>query len=177
VYACLSAHGASSEEIIEAQTYFQGICAAYIPGNPCLVTGASTFSVTSTQTIAIPVTTVEVFTTVVVPCTEATGVSAGSVIPSSSITTVISTSIVVPKVVFETITGLSTASAALVVETATTVVAGTIVSVAPAATATSKSNGTVTASSKPATFTGAGAQNSMAFSTFGFALLFAVFAL
>jgi hypothetical protein len=97
VFACLSAHGASDSEISAAQIYFQGICAEYVPQNLALFTAAS--SLTATATVAGPVTTINVYTTVIVPGTQSNG-------PAST-TTTISSAVTVPQVVLTAVTGTS----------------------------------------------------------------------
>jgi hypothetical protein len=173
----LSAYGASDSEISIAQTYFQGICANYIPSNPAIVTCASSVTATVTQT-AIPVTTVQVYTTLVVPCTETTGVSAGFTIPSSYTTTMISTQVVVPQVVFATYTtGTSTGAAVLVTGAptignagvATGTVAGTTVSMTGASNGTAKATATPTQQT-----TNAAGKNGIAFGAVFASMFFAV---
>ncbi|KAI0188500.1 adhesin protein Mad1 [Xylaria flabelliformis] len=104
VFACLYAHGESDEVVSEAVSYFQGICAPFVPSNPGIVTGAETITsvltVTPTPAPSATYTTIQVIATTVVPCTD----SVGDVIPSSSSTVVISTSMTVPQVIFTTFT-------------------------------------------------------------------------
>ncbi|KAI8946535.1 hypothetical protein F4801DRAFT_593310 [Xylaria longipes] len=104
VFACLYAHGESDEVISEAVSYFQGICAPFVPSNPGIATGAETITtvltVTPTPAPSASYTTIQVVATTVVPCTD----SVGEVIPSSSSTVVISTAMTVPQVIFTTIT-------------------------------------------------------------------------
>jgi len=173
----LSAYGASDSEISIAQTYFQGICANYIPSNPAIVTCASSVSATVSQT-AIPVTTVQVYTTVAVPCTESTGVSAGFTIPSSYITTTISTQVVVPQVVFTTYaTGSSTGAAVLVTGAPTIgnagVATGTAAGATVALTGSSNSSAKATASPTQQTTNAAG-KNGIAFGAVFASIFFAV---
>ncbi|KAH8816832.1 adhesin protein Mad1 [Xylogone sp. PMI_703] len=96
IFDCLSAHGADADEVAAAQSYFQGICAAHVSGNPAIVTAASTVSANGGTPTNVPVTTVEVYTTIVVPCTETNG-------PAFTTTTV-STALTVPQVQFSTVT-------------------------------------------------------------------------
>jgi hypothetical protein len=179
VFSCLSAYGASDTEISLAQTYFQGICAPYIPSNPAIVTCASSVIATVSQT-AVPVTTITVQTTVTVPCTETTGVSSGYIIPSSYTTTTISTVVTVPQVVFTTVGGTSSADAVLVTGAPTLGNAGVALSTAtPAQTtygASGISNSTIQASSTPTqqTTSSAGKNNiaiGASFATLFFAVL------
>ena len=173
VFSCLSAYGASDTEISVAQTYFQGICAPYIPSNPAIVTCASSVTATVTQT-TYPVTTIDVVQTVTVPCTETTGVSSGYPIASSSTTTFLSTQVVVPQVVFTTVG--SSSGAALVTGVATIGNAGvaqatTASTFAVYSTASSTAKST---STQPAQFTGAAGKNSIAIGATFAAVLFAV---
>jgi hypothetical protein len=190
VYQCLSAYGASDDDVAKAQQYFQGICAAHIPSNPAIVTGASPVATSSsagvTAPASVPVTTIQVLTTIVVPCTETEGPSAGSVIPSSSSTVVISTALTVPQVVFSTITAGASASggAALVPGTApASVPAGATTPAAPAQTTfasvitSGAANRTQPATTSPVPFTGAGSQLSTTFAGALVAVVFAVFAM
>ncbi|KAI1423408.1 hypothetical protein F5Y12DRAFT_757639 [Xylaria sp. FL1777] len=114
IFACLYAHGESDEVISEAVSYFQGICAPFVPSNPGIVTGAETITtvLTVTPTSIASYTTISVIATTVVPCTD----SVGEVIPSSSSTVVISTAMTVPQVVFTTLpaTGAASSSVAVV---------------------------------------------------------------
>jgi CFEM domain len=175
VFSCLSAYGASDTEISVAQVYFQGICAPYIPSNPAIVTCASSVIATVSQP-PVPVTTVQIFTTIVVPCTETTGISSGYTIPGSSTTTFLSTQVVVPQVVFTTV-GTSSGAAALVTGVPTIGNAG--VATTPAQTTfaavTSSSNGTIKASATPTQQTTSSAgKNSIAIGATFAAILFAV---
>jgi hypothetical protein len=169
VFQCLSAHGASDSEISSAQTYFQGICAEYVPQNPAIVTGAS--SLTATATIAGPVMTINIYTTIVVPCTQSNG-------PASTITT-ISSAVTVPQVVLTTVTGSSVGlvqgtQAPATTTAAAAVVATTMATVTPTQGATN-STGTTTAS--PSKFTGAASRSSVALGVVGAALAFSFFAM
>lgn len=114
IFACLYAHGESDEVISNAVSYFQGICAPFVPSNPGIVTGAETVTtaLTVTPTSIASYTTIQVIATTVVPCTDNVGV----VIPSSSSTVVISTAMTVPQVVFTTIsaTGSDSSSVAVI---------------------------------------------------------------
>ncbi|KAI0203374.1 hypothetical protein F4808DRAFT_418470 [Astrocystis sublimbata] len=104
VFTCLYAHGESDQVISDAVSYFQGICAPFVPTNPGIATGAETITsvltVTPTPAPAATYTTIEVVATTVVPCTD----EVGEVIPSSSSTVVVSTQMTVPQVIFTTIT-------------------------------------------------------------------------
>ncbi|KAI1206693.1 uncharacterized protein F4807DRAFT_437922 [Annulohypoxylon truncatum] len=114
IFNCMYAYGESDEVISEAISYFQGICAPYAGSNPGIATGAQTITSVLTATAPAPtgaVTTIQVATTVVVPCTNA----AGETIPSSSSTVTVSTSLTVPGVAFSTITsGASSTGVAVV---------------------------------------------------------------
>jgi hypothetical protein len=168
VFACLSAHGASDSEISAAQIYFQGICAEYVPQNPALVTAAS--SLTATATITGPVTTINIYTTVVVPCTQSNG-------PAST-TTTISSALIVPQVVLTTVTGTSVGlyqgTQAPLTTTAAAAIATTMATVTPTY-GVAGSTGTTTAG--PPKFTGAASRSSVAFSVVGAALAFSFFAM
>jgi hypothetical protein len=104
IFACLYAHGESDQVISEAVSYFQGICAPFVPTNPGIATGAETITSVLTVTAApIPsasLTTIDVVVTTVVPCTN----DVGETITSSSSTVTISTAMTVPQVIFTTIT-------------------------------------------------------------------------
>jgi hypothetical protein len=70
IFSCIYAHGENGNIIAEAITFFQGICGAYIPVNPCIATGARNITkiITTTGTprvISAPYTTVTYATTVV----------------------------------------------------------------------------------------------------------------
>ncbi|KAG0650300.1 hypothetical protein D0Z07_2959 [Hyphodiscus hymeniophilus] len=194
VFECLSAHGASSDEVASAQTYFQGICAAHVSSNPAIVTAASTITLSASSggvfATSVPVTTVQVLTTLTVPCTESTGVSSGSIIAGSSTTTVLSTAVTVPQVQFTTVLGATTAAAGLVpASTQASQAAGVTIGVPAAASGISAattlasigvSNATITSSLTPTSavpFTGAGSRTGMALGSIGAAVLFAVFAM
>ncbi|XXH05745.1 hypothetical protein Hte_012181 [Hypoxylon texense] len=126
IFTCLYAYGESDDVISEAISYFQGICAPYVPTNPGIATGAETITTILTATpITYPaaVTTIEVATTVVVPCTN----EAGETIPSSSSTVTISTSLTVPGVIFTTVTSGPSSTGVVVVP-------GTYSATVPAAT-------------------------------------------
>ncbi|KAI0097004.1 hypothetical protein GGR51DRAFT_486801 [Nemania sp. FL0031] len=114
IFACLYAHGESDEQISEAISYFQGICAPYVPTNPGIATGAETITtvLTVTPTSIASYTTITVIATTAVPCTD----SVGEVIPSSSSVVTISTAMTVPQVIFTTIsaTGAGSSSVAVV---------------------------------------------------------------
>ncbi|KAI1803776.1 hypothetical protein F4811DRAFT_318170 [Daldinia bambusicola] len=128
IFTCLYAHGESDEVISDAISYFQGICAPFAPSNPGIATGAETITTILTATPTAPpaaVTTIEVATTVVVPCTN----EAGETIPSSSSTVTISTSLTVPDVGFSTATNGPSSTGVVVVP-------GTYVHSAPVATPT-----------------------------------------
>ncbi|KAI0112917.1 hypothetical protein F4814DRAFT_419931 [Daldinia grandis] len=130
IFTCLYAHGESDEVISEAISYFQGICAPFVPSNPGIATGADTITVILTATPTAPpaaVTTIEVATTVVVPCTN----EAGETIPSSSSTVTISTSLTVPGIVFSTATNGPSSTGVVVVP-------GTYVATVPVATPTAE---------------------------------------
>ncbi|KAH8166053.1 hypothetical protein CIB48_g2218 [Xylaria polymorpha] len=115
VFACLYAHGESDEVISEAVSYFQGICAPFVPSNPGIATGAETITtvltVTPTSAPSATYTTIQVIATTVVPCTD----EVGEVIPSSSSTVTVSTAMTVPQVIFTTITATGAASSSVAV--------------------------------------------------------------
>ncbi|KAI0431983.1 hypothetical protein F5Y09DRAFT_171359 [Xylaria sp. FL1042] len=113
IFACLYAHGESDEVISEAVSYFQGICAPFVPSNPGIATGAETITtvLTVTPTSIASYTTISVIATTVVPCTD----SVGEVIPSSSSTVVISTAMTVPQVIFTTYPASGAASSSVAV--------------------------------------------------------------
>lgn len=169
VFECLSAHGASDSEISSAQTYFQGICAQYVPQNPAIITAASTL--TATATIAGPVVTINVYTTLVVPCTQSNG-------PAST-TTTISSAVTVPQVVLTTITGSSVGLAqGTQAPIATTAAAGVIATTMATVTPTqgvAGSTGTIAAS--PSKFTGAASRSNVAYGVIGAAFAFSFFAM
>ncbi|KAI2781342.1 hypothetical protein F4815DRAFT_467192 [Daldinia loculata] len=130
IFTCLYAYGESDEVISEAISYFQGICAPFVPSNPGIATGADTITTILTATPAAPpaaVTTIEVATTVVVPCTN----EAGETIPSSSSTVTISTSLTVPGIVFSTATNGPSSTGVVIVP-------GTYVTTVPVATPTAE---------------------------------------
>ncbi|KAI1343201.1 hypothetical protein F5Y15DRAFT_369246 [Xylariaceae sp. FL0016] len=130
VFACLAAHGESDEVVSEAISYFQGICAPFIPSNPGIATGAETYTtvLTATATAApTAVTTIMVTATTVVPCTNSEGLT----IPSSSSTVTISTTMTAPQVIFTTYPASAGAQTSDVA-----VVPGTYSYTAPLATAT-----------------------------------------
>ncbi|KAI1141059.1 hypothetical protein F5Y05DRAFT_298099 [Hypoxylon sp. FL0543] len=136
IFNCLYAYGESDEVISEAISYFQGICAPFVPSNPGIATGAETITTILTATpttIPAAVTTIEVATTVVVPCTN----EAGETIPSSSSTVTVSTSLTVPGVVFSTVTSGPSS-------TGVAVVPGTYVATAPVAAPTAPAAPTAT---------------------------------
>jgi hypothetical protein len=169
VFACLSAHGASDNEISAAQVYFQGICAEYVTQNPAIITAASTL--TATATIVGPVTTINVYTTVVVPCTYSNG-------PAST-TTTISSAVTIPQVVLTTVTGTSVGlyqgtQAPVTATAATAAIYTTMATITPTYGA-ANSTGTTTAG--PSKFTGAASRSSVAFSVVGAALVFSFFAM
>jgi hypothetical protein len=159
VFECLSAHGGSDVEISFAQSYFQGICAQYVPQNPAIVTAAPTLTATAPLTGAV--TTIQVYTTVVVPCTLSNG-------PSST-TTTISSAVTVPQVVLTTVAGTSVG---IVQGTpaAVTAYGTTLATVAP-----TQASASITASNPK--FTGAASRSSAAFSLVGAAVVFAFFAM
>ncbi|KND92584.1 hypothetical protein TOPH_02818 [Tolypocladium ophioglossoides CBS 100239] len=98
IFSCLYAHGETDDIISEAVSFFQGICAPFIPQNPVIATGAATvtaiITVTGTPRVtSVDYTTIVVATTVVEPCT-----TQGTTIPGSSTTKVISTEVTVPQI-------------------------------------------------------------------------------
>jgi hypothetical protein len=164
VFACLSAHGASDSEISAAQVYFLGICVEYVPQNPAIVTAAS--SLTATATIAGPVTTINVYTTAVVPCTQSNG-------PAST-TTTISSAVTVPQVVLTTVTGTSVGLYQGTQAPITTTAATTMATKTPTYGAAS---GTGTTTAGQPKFTGAASRSNVAFGVVGAALAFSFFAM
>ncbi|RFU25973.1 hypothetical protein B7463_g10357, partial [Scytalidium lignicola] len=141
VYDCLSAHGADADEVAAAQAYFQGICAPHVSSNPAIVTAASTVSANGGTPTNVPVTTIEVYTTLVVPCTESNG-------PTAT-TTTISTALTVPQVQFSTVTAAGAASTPAVA----LIPATTAAYVAPAAYSTPVSTAPITSLASPAPYT------------------------
>ncbi|POR36408.1 Uncharacterized protein TPAR_03395 [Tolypocladium paradoxum] len=98
IFSCLYAHGQTGDIISEAVSFFQGICAPFIPQNPVIATGAETvtaiITVTGTPRVtSVAYTTMHVTATVVEPCT-----TEGTTIPGSSTTKVISTDVTVPQI-------------------------------------------------------------------------------
>lgn len=168
IFECVNAYGTTTDIISQAQIYLQGICSPYIGTNPALVTGASSVATSGVAQTSYAVTTVLVYTTLVVPCTD----SAGSTIPSSSSTTILSTSLVVPQVVFATTTGVSTTEAVLVTGQPTSVNAGVVATQTTFAVSTS-SNATVKASTPTQQTTSAAGKNTIALGSLFAAVLFA----
>ena len=99
LFECLTAFGATDDEINAAAEFFQGICAPYVPTNPGIVTDCPDKGVVTTtqKPHTVPVTTIVVETTVTVPC-EPTGTAT----ESSFTVTTISTQVTVPQVVLTT---------------------------------------------------------------------------
>jgi hypothetical protein len=98
IFKCLYAHGESDDIIAEAVSFFQGICAPFIPQNPGIATGADEvtqiITVTGTPTVtSLPYTTVVVIETITEPA-----VSEGTTIEGSSTVKTISTEVTVPQV-------------------------------------------------------------------------------
>jgi hypothetical protein len=160
VFGCLSAHGASDAEIAAAQVYFQGICAQYVPQNPAIITAAP--PVSTPAPVAGAVTTIQVYTTVVVPCTQSNG-------PAST-TTVISSALTVPQVIFTTMPG--TSGVGLVPMTTAPAPAYAPTTMATVAPTSTISSGNSTTTSKPPNFTGAASRSGVAISVLGAALAF-----
>ncbi|KAH9895449.1 hypothetical protein F4778DRAFT_746924 [Xylariomycetidae sp. FL2044] len=135
VFTCMYAHGETDDIISEAISYFQGICAPFVPTNPGIATGADT--ITSVITVVQPttapaaVTTVVVTATQVVPCTN----EAGEEIPSSSSTVTITTTFTAPEVIFTTVPAAAGSSSEVAV------VPGTYTSAIASATATATNTG------------------------------------
>ena len=109
VIGCVTAWGADNDKIQKALSYLAGICAAYVPENPAIITACpTTFTLDmpkptgTTAEPTIPYTTVTVENVVTVPCSYTTGESSGQPIPSSSTVSKYNTAIVVPKVDFAT---------------------------------------------------------------------------
>ena len=125
VQDCVSSWTQDSSVIQAALSYLAGICAPHVSENPGIIThvpktiplipipfatptspSASGDVVTtplnsSTPTPA-PVTVISIVQTVTVPCTFATGISAGQPVPLSFTNSVLSTVVTVPKVQFAT---------------------------------------------------------------------------
>jgi hypothetical protein len=104
VFKCLYAHGSSDDVIAEAVSFFQGVCAPYIPQNPGIATGAdevtAIITVTGTPTVtSVPYTTVVVVETVTEPC-----VTDGTTIEGSSTIVTVSTEVTIPQVTIPTLT-------------------------------------------------------------------------
>ncbi|KAK6580220.1 hypothetical protein PZA11_007242 [Diplocarpon coronariae] len=183
VFGCLAAHGADDDEVGSAQTYFQGICAPHIASNPAIVTAAAPVGTPAAGPVPVPVpvTTLRIDTTLTAACVESTGVNAGSVIPSSYVTTTISTALTVPRVVFQTYSGSATVSADLVAGTPASGPAGPtgprpvewttrVPSRAPG------SNGTIPTSAPPTGFINAGVRSTAALGISSVAIMLAVLA-
>lgn len=105
VFDCLYSHGQADEIISEAVSFFQGLCAPFIPRNPEIGVGAT---ITKYLTVTAPVTRVApVYTTVVIdnsvvmPVTDDRGI----VVPNRSTTIAFATTIAVPQVGFQTESG------------------------------------------------------------------------
>jgi len=97
IMTCIYAHGETDTIISQAVVFIQGLCAAYVPVNPGIVTCASVTSyVTPTVTVTVPAvyTTITYDATTVVPCTD----DSGNEIPSSYTTLTISTQMSYPQI-------------------------------------------------------------------------------
>ena len=104
VFGCVSAWGTESDTQAAA-SYLMGICAPYIPNNPAIITACpSTVTPTASATETDRCTTVTYSSSVVVPATYSTGLSAGYSIPASSYTTQLITTVTIPQVQFTTST-------------------------------------------------------------------------
>ncbi|RDL41593.1 uncharacterized protein BP5553_01572 [Venustampulla echinocandica] len=194
VFGCLSSYGASDSEVAQAKSFFQGICAPYIPSNPAIVTGAPTGPAVPTTAgtaageaptapPAIPQTTMTVVTTIQVPYTITEGESSGSIVPSSSVESVLSTTLTIPQVVFSTVSteGQTTPVPELVAGTpAAVAAAATNAPVAPKttiATVAAPTNGTRPTASPTLLTANSGSQTGVAFGSAFAAVLLAVLAL
>ncbi|KAI0883979.1 uncharacterized protein GGS22DRAFT_166544 [Annulohypoxylon maeteangense] len=153
IFTCMYAYGESDEVISEAISYFQGICAPFVGSNPGIATGAQTITSVLTATAPAPtgaVTTIQVATTVVVPCTN----EAGETIPSSSSTVTVSTSLTVPGVIFTTITSGPSSTGVVVVP-------GTYAATVPAATPTAATATATKPAGSPAPYPVAGGSSTL----------------
>jgi hypothetical protein len=73
VISCIDAWGTSKSEITEALSYFTGICAAWVPQNPGIVTAIpSTITLAPTVTSSASPITGDVISAPKVPCTTIT---------------------------------------------------------------------------------------------------------
>jgi hypothetical protein len=124
VYGCLSSWSQSADNTTNGVSYLIGLCAAYIPENPAIVTGCPSTvtpavytppaptksspitdaSPPPTAPASVPCTTITYSSEVIVPATYSTGSSQGSEIPSSSCTSTIVTTVTVPQVQITTLT-------------------------------------------------------------------------
>lgn len=171
VFDCLYAHGADESEIFAAQTFFQGICAQYVPQNPALVTSCPVTPAASTYTIPGPVTTITYKTTLTI-----TGEGPGA--PST--VSVITTAATIPEVAFSTVTATGTDTSSVEVGlftgTPAPVPAATTFS-SVVATGTQVGTGSLTGTGSAPVFTGAASPRSnAALSVVGAAMAFAVMA-
>lgn len=147
---CANSHGANHEEIAQAISYLQGICAPHIPQNPAIITAVPTTITVSpvpastaapvasgpvTQAPAMPMTTVTLSTTVTMPC---------SACESASSVSVINTVITCPQVSFAT---GSASSVSLMPATTFAAPTGSTVAPAPAPAPISASTAAPVASS------------------------------
>jgi hypothetical protein len=113
IFDCIYAHGETDAIILEAITYFQGICASHCGENPIIATGAETITNVITVTNTVQVTG---YTTVKVDATQVVAITGedGATIPGSSTTVFITTTLAVPDVGFATVTAGSQTSVAIV---------------------------------------------------------------
>ncbi|KAK7756627.1 hypothetical protein SLS62_001464 [Diatrype stigma] len=159
VFDCLYSHGESDEDISEAISYFQGICAPHASQNPGIVTYPATITTILTATATAPptavYTTIEVVATTVVPCTGSAG-------ESSSSTVTISTQVSVPDVGFTTVSNSAGSTSVVFVPgptTAPVAVGTTPAAVAPSTTAAETApypTGVFTTLTTPAPIAGTG---------------------
>ncbi|KAF4338466.1 hypothetical protein FBEOM_7611 [Fusarium beomiforme] len=100
VFECLYAHAENDDTVAQAVSFFQGICAPYVPKNPAIATGADSVTehITVTGTTVITsahYTTIVVATTITEPV-----VASGTPVEGSSTVKTVETEIVVPEVGF-----------------------------------------------------------------------------
>lgn len=113
VMSCLSAWSPSPQDTQAAASFLMGLCADHVPQNPAIITACppgvtagptppagGTVSAQGTP----PCTTITYSSTVTIPATYSTGVSAGFTCSGSSITTHLVTTVTVPRVSFTTST-------------------------------------------------------------------------
>lgn len=151
IFTCIFAYGETDVIISQAVSFFQGICAPYVPQNPCIATGAKTVTDVLTVTATPPPLASVVYTTVTVDVTTVEPCETGLT------TYVVPSAITVPQVDFSTNSadqvGLVPATTPLVAEVGGPKTTFTITGPAPVAT------GGFTPTGPPrAVFTGAAGQ-------------------